>query len=163
MCAIFFREYLPLQNCYQWFWTFDIWINSLSVWYLDQFIVKGPWAKIARRYRTLLPLAGVGNAQPGEEKICVIYSPKTLLQTVTVDLPLPVAVWRCIEKKKQKLFLSSFFLGFPYSSSTIALSRIKRALPWAQLQSSLSTSALHPLRHVRRISYLLIKTYSRHW
>ena len=48
-----------------------------GLWHFVQCIVKGPWAKIARRYRTLLPLAGVGNTQPGEEKtLCHIF-PKT--------------------------------------------------------------------------------------
>ena len=136
MFAMEFREYLThlfvFKNCYHdisytpTFYSANWYYNDL--WHFVQFIVKGPWAKVARRYRTLLPLAGVGNTQPGEEKtLCHIFSEdlfcKQLLWT------LPCSVLQCIgEKKKSNYSYLPYSLVFPYSSSAIALSRIRRSV-----------------------------------
>ena len=119
MFAMEFREYLThlfvFKNCYHdisstpTFYSANWYYNDL--WHFVQFIVKGPWAKVARRYRTLLPLAGVGNTQPGEEKtLCHIFSEdlfcKQLLWT------LPCSVLQCIGEKKKKNY--SYL---PYSCS----------------------------------------------
>ena len=82
--------------------------------------VKGPWAKVARRYHTLLPLAGVGNTPTRRRKdICHIFSVE-LLHTVTLNLTL--SVLHCIAKEKKKriiAFLSSLLLLLSCLSSQI--------------------------------------------
>ena len=74
---------------------------------------KGPWAKVARRYRTLLPLAIVGIALTGEEKITVIYSPKTFpfrqAETVHPWYTFPHRLLCISKEEKNFLILSSLF------------------------------------------------------
>ena len=77
-------------------------------WHFAQFIVKGPWAKIARRYRTLLPLAGVGNTLTRRRKgLGHIFSVDTFANS---DFGLITLFCIAVhEKEEQELFLPSLF------------------------------------------------------
>ena len=84
-----------------------------DLWHFVQSLSRALWAKIARRCRTLLPLAGVGNTQPGEEKtLCHLFSEDPfILQTVTVDLTLYCIALHC-GKRRKRIIIYSYL---PYS------------------------------------------------
>ena len=86
------------------------------LWHFARIIVKGPWAKVARRCHGLLLTAGVGNTQPGEEKTsCHIFSVDSFANSDCGPLH-----WSCIAvhwKRKKKKRVNSDLLkpfGFPH-------------------------------------------------
>ena len=123
----YFDTVFAFMKCYQYqldYFLVPHWY--CRPWHFAQFIVKGPWAKIARRYRTLLPLAGVGNTPTRRRKgLGHIFSVDTFANS---DFGLlPCSVLRCTKKKKR--IISTFFtqIRYPHSSSLIALSGLLRS------------------------------------
>ena len=109
----YFDTLVAFMKCYQYQLVYFLaphWY--CRPWHFAQFIVNGPWAKIARRYRTLLPLAGVGNTpQSGEEK--------TSCHTFSVELfansdfePYIVLYCGALWKRKKELVRPSLLFVF---------------------------------------------------
>ena len=115
-----------------------------GLWHFARIIVKGPWAKVACRCHGLLLTAGVGNAQPGEEKTsCQIFSVDSFASS---DLWLTLILY-CGAKKKEKEEKNQFrssqtLFGFPHSSRLLRHQDFYRFITF----ESKAITTIEPLR-----------------
>ena len=83
------------------------------LWHFAQIIVQGPWAKVARRYRTLFPLAGVGNTLTRRRTDFVSYIFRRLF---CKQLPWTLHLVLYCGAQKEEKYYSIFFICIGYSS-----------------------------------------------